>query len=251
MQRVSLAAFVLAMGMLVDNAIVIIDGILVDLKAGKSRMEAMTAIGRQTAMPLLGATLIAIIAFLPIYMSPDTAGVYTRDLFIVLAVSLLLSWVLALIHVPLMADRGLHPNVEISNSGKREYKGRIYAFLRTSLRFGLAHRWSFVFAMIGLLALSIFGYGYMRQGFFPDMVYDQLYMEYKLPEGTNSTRVAHDLAEIENYHRDVTIWYAVLPTPPWHTVNSLSILYPPKSLSVIWMKFKIIYHNNIRMPTSN
>lgn len=199
MQRVSLAAFVLAMGMLVDNAIVIIDGILVDLKAGKSRMEAMTAIGRQTAMPLLGATLIAIIAFLPIYMSPDTAGVYTRDLFIVLAVSLLLSWVLALIHVPLMADRGLHPNVEISNSGKREYKGRIYAFLRTSLRFGLAHRWSFVFAMIGLLALSIFGYGYMRQGFFPDMVYDQLYMEYKLPEGTNSTRVAHDLAEIENY----------------------------------------------------
>ena len=81
MQRVSLASFVLAMGMLVDNAIVIIDGILVDLKAGKSRMEAMTAIGRQTAMPLLGATLIAIIAFLPIFMSPDTAGVYTRDLF--------------------------------------------------------------------------------------------------------------------------------------------------------------------------
>lgn len=93
------------MGMLVDNAIVIIDGILVDLKAGKSRMEAMTAIGRQTAMPLLGATLIAIIAFLPIFMSPDTAGVYTRDLFIVLAVSLLLSWVLALVHVPLMANR--------------------------------------------------------------------------------------------------------------------------------------------------
>lgn len=75
MQRVSLAAFVLAMGMLVDNAIVIVDGILVDLKAGKNRMEAMTAIGRQTAMPLLGATLIAIIAFLPIFLSPDTAGV--------------------------------------------------------------------------------------------------------------------------------------------------------------------------------
>ena len=199
MQRVSLAAFVLAMGMLVDNAIVIIDGILVDLKAGKDRMEAMTAIGRQTAMPLLGATLIAIIAFLPIYMSPDTAGVYTRDLFIVLAVSLLLSWVLALVHVPLMAERRLHPNVETNKSGQREYKGRVYASLRAALRFGLAHRWSFVFSMIGLLALSVFGYKYMRQGFFPDMVYDQLYMEYKLPEGTNSTRVAHDLEEIESY----------------------------------------------------
>lgn len=199
MQRVSLAAFVLAMGMLVDNAIVIIDGILVDLKAGKPRMEAMTAIGRQTAMPLLGATLIAIIAFLPIYMSPDTAGVYTRDLFIVLAVSLLLSWVLALIHVPLMANRRLKSEMSTGETNARVYKGRVYAYLRAALYFGLSHRWSFVFAMVGLLGLSLWGYGYMKQGFFPDMVYNQLYMEYKLPEGTNSTRVVHDLREIETY----------------------------------------------------
>lgn len=199
MQRVSLAAFVLAMGMLVDNAIVIIDGILVDLKAGKSRMEAMTAIGRQTAMPLLGATLIAIIAFLPIFMSPDTAGVYTRDLFIVLAVSLLLSWVLALFHVPLMANRYLHPEVSAAGEEKRVYEGHIYSWLRCLLRFSLSHRWTFVFAMVALVALSAFSYRFMRQGFFPDMVYDQLYMEYKLPEGTNSTRVARDLEEIEAY----------------------------------------------------
>ena len=201
LQRVSLAALIVAMGMLVDNAIVIIDGILVDLKAGKSRMEAMTAIGRQTAMPLLGATLIAIIAFLPIFMSPDTAGVYTRDLFIVLAVSLLLSWVLALVHVPLMADRILHPEISATTaaSGKRVYEGKIYAVLRSLLTFSLAHRWSFVFTMIALVLLSVFSYRFMKQGFFPDMVYDQLYMEYKLPEGTNSTRVARDLEEIEAY----------------------------------------------------
>ena len=114
MQRVSLASFVLAMGMLVDNAIVIIDGILVDLKAGKSRMEAMTAIGRQTAMPLLGATFDCYHCF-PAYLhvSPIPQG-YTRDLFIVLAVSLLLSWVLALVHVPLMANRILHRSFERS-----------------------------------------------------------------------------------------------------------------------------------------
>ncbi len=199
MQRVSLAAFVLAMGMLVDNAIVIIDGILVDLKAGKDRMEAMTAIGRQTAMPLLGATLIAIIAFLPIFMSPDTAGVYTRDLFIVLAVSLLLSWVLALVHVPLMANRYLHPAVEANATGTREYKGRTYAALRAALRMGLAHRWSFVGAIGALLGLSSFGFLYMRHVFFPDRVSDQVYMEYKLPEGNNYTQVAQDLREIEAY----------------------------------------------------
>lgn len=116
MQRVSLAAFILAMGMLVDNAIVIVDGILIDLKLGKPRREAMTAIGRKTAMPLLGATLIAILSFLPIFLSPDTAGVYVRDLFIVLAVSLLLSWVLALVHVPLMADAWLG---QPAGSGRR------------------------------------------------------------------------------------------------------------------------------------
>ena len=81
----------------------------------------------------------------------------------------------------------------------RVYKGRVYAYLRAALYFGLSHRWSFVFAMVGLLGLSLWGYGYMKQGFFPDMVYNQLYMEYKLPEGTNSTRVVHDLREIETY----------------------------------------------------
>lgn len=119
MQRVSLGAFILAMGMLVDNAIVIVDGILVDLQAGKPRSEALTAIGRKTAMPLLGATLIAILAFFPVYLSPDTAGVYVRDLFIVLAVSLLLSWILALVHVPLMADHLLKGSRNAADGEKR------------------------------------------------------------------------------------------------------------------------------------
>ena len=200
MQRVSLATFVLAMGMLVDNAIVIIDGILVDLKAGKPRMEAMCSIGRRTAMPLLGATSIAIIAFLPIFLSPDTAGVYTRDLFIVLAVSLLLSWVLALIHVPLMADKRLKIKASQEEaSGERTYNGKAYAALRACLGFSLKHRWLTLAGMVCLLLLSLFGYRFMRQGFFPDMTYDQMYMEYRLPEGSNYARVEKDLKEIEAY----------------------------------------------------
>lgn len=198
MQRVSLAAFILAMGMLVDNAIVIVDGILVDLRLGRPRREAMTAIGRKTAMPLLGATLIAILSFLPIFLSPDTAGVYVRDLFIVLAVSLLLSWILALVHVPLMADRWLHRPAD-AGAGKELYSGAIYAALRKALGFGLRHRVSSLLIAAALVGLSVWGYFHMRQGFFPDMVYSQLYMEYKLPEGTNSTRVAADLREIEAY----------------------------------------------------
>lgn len=200
MQRVSLASFILAMGMLVDNAIVIIDGILIDLKRGKTRRKAMISIGRKTSMPLLGATLIAILAFLPIFLSPDTAGVYVRDLFIVLAVSLMLSWILSLTHVPLMADRWLRTSAG-NDADAALYDSRIYRELRSTLHFGLRHRWTVIVCGVVMVAISGWGFRYVKQGFFPDMTYDQLYMEYKLPEGTNYTKVESDLSEIEAYLR--------------------------------------------------
>lgn len=197
LQRVSLASFILAMGMLVDNAIVIVDGILVDMKQGKPRLEALTSIGQKTAMPLLGATLIAILAFLPIFMSPDTAGVYVRDLFIVIAVSLLLSWILALIHVPVMCNR-MFKKMEVSKGQESAelYQGKSYDVLEKVLNFGLRHQKTTIISAVVLLALSAFCYKFVNQAFFPDMEYDQLYMEYKLPEGYNSTETARDLEEI-------------------------------------------------------
>ncbi len=202
MQRVSLASFIFAMGMLVDNAIVITDGILVALKRGTPRREAMTGIGRKTAMPLLGATIIAILSFLPIALSPDTAGVYIRDLFIVLAVSLLLSWILALVHVPLMADRMFRcPEYEKTGSGEQTglYDGRAYRFLRKAVTCSLNHKLASVLIAFALVGLAVYGFKYVRRGFFPDMTYNQLYMEYKLPEGTSPARVAADLTEIRQW----------------------------------------------------
>lgn len=197
LQRVSLASFILAMGMLVDNAIVIVDGILVDMKKGKPRIEALTSIGQKTAMPLLGATLIAVLAFLPIFVSPDTAGVYVRDLFIVIAVSLMLSWVLALVHVPLMCERMFKQvnSVQNENNGAI-YKGWSYDTLEKTLAFCLKHRKTTLVMALVLLVMSAFCYKFVNQAFFPDMEYDQLYMEYKLPEGYNSTETERDLKEI-------------------------------------------------------
>lgn len=200
MQRVSLASFIFAMGMLVDNAIVITDGILVGLKTGKPRREAMTEIGRKTAMPLLGATVIAILSFLPVFLSPDSAGVYVRDLFIVLAVSLLLSWILALVHVPLMADKMLKgAKYEKADTGKSMYDGWLYRFLRKALTYSIKHKFVSIVIALALIGGAIWGYKYMRQGFFPDMTYSQLYMEYKLPEGTSPSRVEADLKEIREW----------------------------------------------------
>lgn len=201
LQRVSLASFILAMGMLVDNAIVIIDGILIDLKQGRPRQKALTSIGRRTAMPLLGATLIAILAFWPIFLSPDTAGVYVRDLFIVIAVSLMLSWILALIHVPIMADCMLKAPKKTNDANEDPYKGWSYTVLEKIMNFGLRFRFTMIGLAVALVVLSGWSYKFLNQAFFPDMEYDQLYMEYKLPEGTNHTQVAQDLSEIEDYLR--------------------------------------------------
>jgi multidrug efflux pump subunit AcrB len=197
LQRVSLASFVLAMGMLVDNAIVIIDGILVDLKRGCGRREALTAIGRKTGIPLLAATMIAILAFLPIFLSPDTAGIYVRDLFIVLAVSLLLSWALALTQVPIQANAMLP--LRHRQEGGTLFDSKPYRALRSVLSWGLRHKTASVLLAIALIVVSVFGLNLLPRGFFPDMDYDQLYIEYKLPEGANSAQVSDDLTVIEKY----------------------------------------------------
>lgn len=191
LQRVSLGSFILAMGMLVDNAIVIVDGILVDSKAGKSRMEALTSIGRKTAIPLLGATLIAILAFLPIYLSPDVTGLYVRDMFIVLAVSLFLSWILALMFVPMLAKRWLVAKDE--QKPQALYNSRWHRMLSSVLGKTLRHPKLTVALMLLLLVGAGFGYQLMPQGLFPDMVYDQLYIEYQLPEGHDARKVKADL----------------------------------------------------------
>ena len=106
LQRISLGAFIVAMGMLVDNAVVIMDGILIDKKRGLPQSDYLFRIGRNTAMPLLGATIIAVSTFLAVFLSPDTAGEYAGDLFLVLCVSLLASWILVLVQVPICAKVG-------------------------------------------------------------------------------------------------------------------------------------------------
>ncbi|MBE6253246.1 MAG: efflux RND transporter permease subunit [Bacteroidales bacterium] len=193
LQRVSLGSFILAMGMLVDNAIVIVDGILVGRQKGLSRWEALTSIGQKTAIPLLGATLIAILAFLPIFLSPDVTGLYVRDMFIVLAVSLLLSWLLALVLVPILGDRWLYSQPLVP---AQPQSSRPHQWLSKALEYALSNRWRAVGAMVGLLAIAGLSFSLMPRELFPDMEYDQLYMEYKLPEGTHPSRVKADLDSI-------------------------------------------------------
>jgi multidrug efflux pump subunit AcrB len=196
LQRVSLGALVLAMGMLVDDAVVVIDGILVDTQRGLRKPLSLTNTARKTAMPLLGATLIAILAFFPIFLSPDMAGVYVRDMFIVLAVSLFISWILSLTLAPIQADLLFKVKQEAPAKGEL-FTGRFYLALRKTLYFMLSHRLAVLAAVVLLLALSAWGFLHVRHGFFPDFKYEQAYIEFRMPEGTHINRVKAGLQDME------------------------------------------------------
>lgn len=197
LQRVSLGAFIVAMGMLVDNAIVVVDGILVDSARGMKKPQSLVHTANITARPLLGATLIAIIAFMPVSLSPDMAGEYARDLFIVLAVSLLLSWILALVHVPIHSEHYL--KIKTADDNTNIFNTPLYRKFRGMLTFLLHHKAGTIIGIVLLLIVSVCCFSFLPQTFFPDLTYNQIYMEYKMPEGTCIEKVEKDLEEIERY----------------------------------------------------
>ena len=194
LQRISLGAFIVAMGMLVDNSIVVLDGILVDLRNGLSRSQAMTRSARRTALPLLGATLIAVAAFLPVYLSKDTAGTYARDLFIVLCISLMISWLLSLTLVPVFSDKILR--AKTSQRPDSGVEGTIHQAVRQVLTFLMNHRTVTIAVVLLLMLIAGFNVRKIKNAFFPDFNYDQVYIEYILPGGTSPARMNRDLNEI-------------------------------------------------------
>lgn len=195
LQRISLGAFIVAMGMLVDNAIVIMDGILIDKQRGLGPKTYLYRIGRNTAMPLLGATVIAAATFVCIYLCPGSVGEYASDLFLVLCVSLLVSWVLALIQVPVCAKSWL-PVRETKKKADGVMNSPVHRFIRHTIATLIAHRKLTISVAVGILLLCIFGFTKVKNLFFPDFDYKQFVIEFYLPAQSSPDRVKHDLLEI-------------------------------------------------------
>lgn len=195
LQRISLGAFIVAMGMLVDNAIVIMDGILIDKARGVGPKTYLYRIGQHTAMPLLGATLIAVSTFLAVYLSPDSAGEYAGDLFLVLCVSLLASWILALTQVPMCAKSWL-PVREKTIQQPQIYHSPAHRFIRRTISLLVEYKKTTLATAFILLALCIFGMTKVKNLFFPDFDYKQFIVEYFLPSQTDPNRVRKDLLEM-------------------------------------------------------
>ena len=195
LQRISLGAFIVAMGMLVDNAIVIMDGILIDKQRGFGPKTYLYRIGCNTALPLLGATIIAASTFLCIYLCPGSAGEYAGDLFLVLCVSLLASWVLALIQVPVCAKSWLPARVKAKQQGE-VMNSPVHRLVRRTVAVLIAHRAATLTVAVAVLAVCVFGMTRVKNLFFPDFDYKQFVVEYFLPAQSSSDRVKKDLQEM-------------------------------------------------------
>ncbi|MBU2224499.1 MAG: efflux RND transporter permease subunit [Gammaproteobacteria bacterium] len=195
LQRVSLGALIIALGMLVDNAIVVVEGILIGMQRRLSLKEAASQIVRQTQWPLLGATVIAITAFAPIGLSSDATGEFAGSLFWVLLVSLLLSWVTAITLTPFFASLLFKPTAESAANENAEaelYRGVIFDVYRRVLSLVLKHRAVSYGVMLLLLVGAIVGFGQVKQVFFPASNTPMFLVDLWQPAGTD---IRHSLEE--------------------------------------------------------
>ncbi|PSV44501.1 efflux RND transporter permease subunit [Photobacterium indicum] len=200
LQRISLGALVIALGMLVDNAIVVVEGILIGIQKGRTRMQAASDIVTQTKWPLLGATVIAVTAFAPIGLSQDSTGEYCATLFSVLLISLMLSWFTAISLTPFFADmffKGVKHNSDGEESDP--YKGLVFVLYKQSLEKCMKYAWTTVIVLIVMLGASLYGFTQLKQSFFPSSTTPMFMVDVWLPEGTDIRSTNDKLQELEGW----------------------------------------------------
>ena len=196
LQRMSLGALIIALGMMVDNAIVVADGFVVRLHRGMDRVKAAIEAAAQPAMPLLGATVVAVMAFYPIFASVENAGEYCRTLFTVVAISLLASWVISVTLTPLQCIDMLPDPKDDSDSGD-PYSHGLFKKFRSVLESAIRFRMLTIIGMVGLLIIAIVGFGNVKQLFFPDSSMEKFIIDYWAPQGIRIEQTSADLKEIE------------------------------------------------------
>ena len=195
LHRITLGAMMIAMGMLVDNGIVIAEGMVVGVGKGLSPTEAAAQSVHRTQFTLLGATVIGIAAFGPIGLSDDVSGQFLHSMFQVVGISLLLSWLLAVTVVPLLGSRLL--KAIPGRSEEALFSGWAYAPYRRLVSFGLRRAWLTTVCILGVLAACLWGFQFVKQAFFPTTNSPLFFVEYRLAEGTDILTTAEDTRELE------------------------------------------------------
>ncbi len=225
LQRMSLAAIIIAMGMLVDNAIVVSDSALVNMQRGMRKRVAIMRACSSTALPLLAATVIAILTFLPIYFSPHITGELLSSLVIVIGVSLMFSWVFALTQTPFFIQEFVRrPRPEELKSAL--FDGKYYNMFRRSLHWVIKHRYATIACMVLLLVLSAWSFKFIPKVFMPALDKQYFTVDVWLTEGSNideTGKLAEEMAAYIRTHGEAEMVSTFIGrTPPRYYLSNVA-----------------------------
>lgn len=201
--RITLGALIIALGLLVDDAIIAIEMMVVKMEQGWDRMRAAAAAWDSTALPMLTGTLVTAAGFLPVGFAQSTAGEYAGNIFWVVGIALVVSWFVAVVFTPYLgvmllpdfkshttapteagaaSSPGLQPNSQHGHG--QLYRSRIYRALRAGVSMSLSHRYAVIALTVLAFVASIVGMGFVQQQFFPTSSRAELFIETRMPEGT-------------------------------------------------------------------
>lgn len=225
LQRMSLAAIIIAMGMLVDNAIVVSDSALINMERGMRKRVAIMRACSATALPLLAATVIAILTFLPIYYSPHITGELLSSLVVVIGVSLMFSWIFALTQTPFFIQEfARRPRPEELKTSL--FDGKYYNHFRNALHWVLRHRSVTISSLVVMLILSAWSFKFIPKVFVPALDKQYFTIDMWLPEGTNineTDRMASSLADYIRGHKETEMVSTYIGrTPPRYYLSNVA-----------------------------
>jgi multidrug efflux pump len=198
LHKISLGALILALGLLVDDAIIAVEMMASKMEQGWERARAASFAFSSTAMPMLSGTLVTAAGFLPIATAQSSTGEYTRSIFQVTVIALLVSWFAAVIFVPYLGYH-LLPDMKKGNHHIESYESRWYQQLRIFITWCVKHAWTVITLTIGVFIVAIIGFGQVQQQFFPDSTRPELIVDLRLPEGASFEATQQSVKKFENW----------------------------------------------------
>jgi multidrug efflux pump subunit AcrB len=205
LQRISLGALIISLGLLVDDAMIAIETMISRLEIGKTREEAASYAWTSIAFPMLSGTLVTVAGFIPIGLNSSSAGEYTFSLFVVIAVSLVLSWIVAVIFAPVLGVTFLSSKME-----KHDHSaGRVRRMFHSTLKAAMGFKWITIAITVALFATSIFSMRFVEQQFFPNSDRTELIVDVTLRQNASIASTDNAISQIEGFlanNEDATFW---------------------------------------------
>src|SRR5690606_16974371 len=202
MHKISLGALVLALGLLVDDAIIAVEMMAIKMEQGMARVKAAAFAYTSTGFPMLTGTLVTAAGLLPIATANSNTGEYTRSLFEVVTIALLLSWIVAVVFVPYLGEKllpDLAARARERGAHADPYQRPFYQRYRRLLQASLRHRWLLIGGTVGLFVVSLLGFGLVEQQFLPSSTRPELMVDIKLPEGASLKATKEQVEKLEQH----------------------------------------------------